>query len=66
MNGQGGIKEGSIEGVDEAIDSRVSTAALVLGGKDTGEELAKECCISIQGLTSLPVWRETPCAENSQ
>ena len=50
MNGQEGIKEGSIEGVDEAIDSRVSTAALVLGDKETGEELTHLCCISMQGL----------------
>jgi hypothetical protein len=50
MNGQGGTDEGPIDGVDDAINSTVSTAALVLGGKETGEELTKECCISIQSL----------------
>jgi hypothetical protein len=39
---QGGIGERPIDGVDEAIDRRVSTAALVLGGKGTGEELTEE------------------------
>jgi hypothetical protein len=47
---QGGIGERPIDGVDAAIDSKVSTAALVLGGKETAEESTKECCISIQGL----------------
>lgn len=50
MNGQGGIDEGSIDGVDEAIDSRVSTAAFVLGGKETGSNSSKQCRISIKGL----------------
>jgi hypothetical protein len=45
MNGQGGIDEGLIDGVDEAVNARASTAALVLGGKETGEESTKECCI---------------------
>jgi hypothetical protein len=39
MNGQGGTDEGSIDGVNEATNSRSSTAALVLGDKETGEEL---------------------------
>ena len=47
MNRQGGINEGLIDVVDEAIDSRVSTAALVLGDKETGEELTHLCCISM-------------------
>ena len=47
MNRQGGIDEESIDVVDEAIDSRVSTAVLVLGDKETGEELTQPCCISI-------------------
>ena len=47
MNGQGVTTKGPIDGVDEAINSRASTAALVLGGKETGEELTKEFCTSI-------------------
>lgn len=50
MNGQGGTDKGSIDGVDEAIDSRVNTAAPILGGKETSKESTKECCILIQGL----------------
>jgi hypothetical protein len=50
VNGQGGIDEGLYDGVDEAINSRASTAALVLGGKETSEESTKECCISISSL----------------
>jgi hypothetical protein len=44
---QGGVDEGPIDGVNDAINSTVSTAALVLGGKETGEESTKEHCISI-------------------
>ena len=47
MSRQGGIGERPIKGVDETIDSKVSTAGLVLGGKATGEELAKKCYILI-------------------
>lgn len=44
---QGGIGERPIDDVDEAIDSRVSTAALVLGGREAGEESIKGCCVSV-------------------
>ena len=37
MNGQGGIDEGSIDGVDEAIDSRASMAAVDLEDQMTEE-----------------------------
>jgi hypothetical protein len=45
MNGQGGTDKGLIHGVDEAINSRASTAARVLGDKETGEEVNEQCCM---------------------
>ena len=45
MNGQGGTDEGAIHGVDEAINSRASTAALFLGDKEIGEEINEQCCM---------------------
>jgi hypothetical protein len=55
---QGGVDEGPIDGIDDAINSTVSTAALVLGGKETGEESTEKRCISIRGLQMSE--QETP------
>lgn len=45
MNGQGGIDKGSTNGVDEVINSSASTAARVLGDKETGEKVDEQCCM---------------------
>ena len=45
MSRQGVVDEGLIDSVDDAINSTIDTATLVFGGKETGEELTKECYI---------------------
>ena len=47
MSRQGVVDEGLIDSVDDAINSTVSTAAHVLGGKKTDEESTKECRVDI-------------------